>query len=97
MIDAWRAEADGLRRRGLSEAAAIIESLADDLERWLYEHRMAALTLTDAAEETGLAYDTLQRKVSSGEIPNVGRRGSPRVRRADLFSDEALLAKLGGV
>ena len=92
----WREEAALFRRRGLTREADFAESYADDLDAAVREHRLATLTLTEAATESGLRYDTVQGKVASGEIPNAGRRGSPRVRRCDLLSDEVLLARLAG-
>ena len=92
----WRDEAALDRRRGRNEAADVTESFAADLEATVREYRLATLTLTEAATETGLKYDTIQGKVASGEIPNAGRRGSPRVRRCDLLSDEVLIARLAG-
>ena len=96
LAESWREEAALFRRRGLTQAADLAESYAAELEAVLREYRLAALTLKEAATETGLKYDTIQGKVASGEIPNVGRRGSPRVRRCDLLSDEVLLARLAG-
>ena len=92
----WRDEEALFRRRGLNQAADLTESHAADLEAAVREYRLATLTLTEAAAESGLRYDTVQGKVASGEIPNAGRRGSPRVRRCDLLSDEVLLARLAG-
>jgi hypothetical protein len=92
----WRDEAALDRRRGRNEAADVAESYAADLEAAVREYALTALTLTEAATEAGLKYDTIQGKVASGEIPNVGHRGSPRVRRCDLLSDEVLLARLAG-
>lgn len=80
----WRGDAELLRRRGAPQQANALESAAEDLEERLREWGAELLTLEGAAEEAGLAYDTIQRKVSSGEIPNAGEQGSPRVRRADL-------------
>ena len=94
LLERWRSEAELFRRRGLSREADLIESLAAEAEAWRRAHGMKLLTLSEAADETGLAYDTLQRKVSRGEIPNRGRRHSPRVRRADLHSDAELIARL---
>ena len=37
-----------------------------------------------AADEKGVSYDTMQRKVGT-DFPNVGRRYAPRVRRCDLY------------
>lgn len=82
-VESWREEADLLRRRGAPRQAEVLESAADDLEERLEEWRLEALSLEDAARESGLAYDTVQRKVGS-ELPNAGEKGSPRVRRCDL-------------
>ncbi len=96
LVESWREEAALFRRRGLNQAADVAESYAADLEAAVREYGLAMLTLTEAAAESGLKYDTIQGKVASGEIPNAGRRGSPRVRRCDLLSDEVLLARLAG-
>lgn len=95
LLDQWRSEADLLRRRGQAHLADLVESYAADLSAAVREHRLTTLTLAEAAAETGLKYDTIQKKVASGEVTNVGRRGAPRVRRCDLLSDEVLLARLG--
>ena len=96
LAESWREEAALFRRRGLNQAADLAESYAMELEAVLREYRLATLTLKEAATETGLKYDTIQGKIASGEIPNAGRRGSPRVRRCDLLSDEVLLGRLAG-
>ena len=96
LVESRREEAALFRRRGLHQAADVAESYAADLEAAVREYSLATLTLTEAAAETGLKYDTIQRKVASREIPNAGRPGSPRVRRCDLLSDEVLLARLAG-
>lgn len=83
LVDSWREEAALLRRRGAEPQAKLLESAADDLEDRLQEWRLEALTLEQAAREAGLAYDTVQRKVGD-ELPNAGKKGSPRVRRCDL-------------
>ena len=80
----WRMEAAGWRRRGYESQARVSESYAQDLEELLRELELEELTLKQAAKESGLSYDTLQRKVSSGEIPNAGRKHAPLVRRCDL-------------
>lgn len=42
------------------------------------------LTLQESVEESGYSYSTLQRKVASGEIPNAGTKGAPRIKRKHL-------------
>lgn len=85
LSDEWCEEADLLRRRGAPRQADALESAADDLEERLSEWRLERLTLEEAAEETGVSYRTAQRKVSEGEWENVGRKGAPRVLRAEVL------------
>ena len=80
----WRTDADMLRKRGAVAQAVAVESCADDLEAALREHSLQALTLNEASQESGYSYSTLQKKVASGELPNVGNKNCPRVRRGDL-------------
>ena len=80
----WRDEADTLRRRGAEVQAVALESCADELEVALREDSLEALTLNEASQESGYSYSALQKKVASGELPNVGNKNCPRVRRGDL-------------
>jgi len=57
---------------------------ADDLDAAMRSVADDALDLTAAAQESGFSVDRLRHKVAAGEIPNAGRRGSPRIRRGDL-------------
>ena len=79
----WREKGKGLRR--FSEgAAAAFKECADDLDQAWRIWQEEPLTLDEAAEESGYTYSSLQQKVAAGEIPNIGDKGRPRVRRADL-------------
>ncbi len=69
----WRTDADTLRRRGAAAQAVALESCADDLEAAHREHALEALTLNVASQESGYSYSALQKKVASGELPNMGR------------------------
>jgi hypothetical protein len=80
----WRSEAELYRRRGLEQPARMAESFAAELEQRLDEWRLEALTLDQAAAESGYSYSALQKAVSSGAIPTAGDRGRPRIRRCDL-------------
>jgi len=83
-VSAWREEAAHLEQRGLREAAALMESLADELESTAEASLEEMLTLAEAAETSGYSYSSLERMVRRGEIPNAGAKGSPRIRRRDL-------------
>ena len=80
----WRTDAATLRSRGAVAQAVLLESCADELEAALREHSLQALTLNEASQESGYSYSTLQKKVASGELPNMGTKNCPRVRRGDL-------------
>ncbi len=80
----WREEAELYRRRSLESQAGMAESFAADLETALREWNLEALSLDAAADESDYSYSALQKKVASGEIPNAGNKGSPRIRRCDL-------------
>jgi hypothetical protein len=80
----WREKADELRDLALESEARAFERCASELERAFAEHDMKALTLQQAADESGFSYGHVQRLVTEGALENVGAPGSPRVRRGDL-------------
>ena len=107
--DSLRTEGAGLRHRGLSEMADVLESVANDHEQVLDAWHTEELTLREAEAESGFSYSRLQQMKSL----NVGSTGSPRIRRCDLprkprrsgpkviegqpdLADEILRSKLGG-
>ena len=61
--------------RGLKEAR---QRLANDVP---YSE---GLTLDQAAEESGYSKRTIREQVARGKIPNAGKHGRPRIRRADV-------------
>lgn len=84
LAQTWHSEATLLRRRGAALQAEVLESCATDLEAWVREHDLEALTLEQAATESGYSYSALQKKVADGELTNVGKKHAPRIRRGDL-------------
>lgn len=79
----WRDRADDIRPYAPAAAQAF-EDAAAELEPILREMALEALTLGQAAEESGYSAEYLGRKVRSGDIANAGKPGAPRIRRADL-------------
>ena len=73
-----------LAANGARSVARARAKLLADLEAALTTETLAALTLEQAAEESGYSYSSLQKRVASGDLENVGAKGSPRVRRGDL-------------
>lgn len=88
---AWRERAELLRRHGAMEASQTTSQLADELEATLRTSAMDPLTLSGAAEVSGLSIDTIGRMVRDGRLANVGRKHAPRVRRGDLPRSTRLL------
>ena len=81
----WRERAELLRDWGADEGAARLwERAAGELEQALRASGDETLTLVQAARETGLTADHVGDLVRRGVIPNAGRKGAPRIRRADL-------------
>ncbi len=80
----WRKEATLLRRWGAEAHSTVLECCTGELEAALRESELEAVTLQEAAKESGFSYSTIQKKVASGELPNMGTKNCPRVRRGDL-------------
>ena len=78
----WRSRASDLERYSPSAAQAFREA-ADELEKTL-QGAEETVSLKEAAMLGGYSTDSLQRMVAAGRIQNFGRKGKPRVRRADV-------------
>ena len=80
----WRDEAAVLRRCGHESTATLSETHAAELEAAWLAHRLELLTVGEAAEESGYSTSCLYAALRDGTVENAGRRGAPRIRRADL-------------
>lgn len=79
----WRSRAAELERYA-APAAEAFRTAACELEAALREADDAELTLADAAQESGYSTRRIAQLVADGSIENRGRKGAPRIRRADL-------------
>lgn len=87
LVAELRADAERCRRdHSLVSGDVVYGRIADLVESFVRERALDALTLQEAARELGRSYDTVQRAVRRGEIPNAGRKGAPRVLRCHLHS-----------
>lgn len=84
LADNWEEEANDFRQRGLKREARMVKSFAEELRQTLTAWKMEALTVADAAAESGYSESHLRSLLSDGSLENVGRAGAPRVRRLDL-------------
>lgn len=80
----WRTEAAMLRRRGAAAQAAAMESCGSDLEEEARRFAYEAITLEQAANESGYSYSALQKMVSAGRVSNAGTSHRPLIPRRDL-------------
>ena len=78
----WRSRASDLERYSPSAAQAFRDA-ADELENALQSGE-GCVSLKEASTLGGYSTDSLQRMVAAGRIQNFGRKGKPRVRRADV-------------
>lgn len=81
---AWRARATELRALALEPVARAFETAAAELEAAEAEQADELLTLAEASTESGYSTRRLRELVAAGQVENAGRRGAPRIRRADL-------------
>ncbi len=81
----WSRRADELKRLAANvDGQRLIAELLAELALLFRDEDSQALTLREAAQESGYSPDHLGREVRAGRIPNVGRRNAPRIRRGDL-------------
>jgi hypothetical protein len=84
LIQRLRREAEFLRRHGAVEAAATKDEDANIVEQFDTQYRLESLSLEQASAETGYSAAHLGDLVRAGELENVGKPRSPRIRREDL-------------
>ena len=84
LIRRWATEAELLEGYGAAEAASATRRHAQELSEALRAADDEELTLEAAAKESGYSRRRLRELVASGDVPNAGRKGAPRIRRADL-------------
>ena len=83
-MDAWkrekRAHIDVLRAYKCEREALNLERLLDELDAVERKDADAPVTIAQAAEISGFHADTIRHKIAAGELENIGKKHSPRVR-----------------
>jgi hypothetical protein len=82
LLSHWRSRASDLERYA-PVAAQAFRDAADELAEAL-NGAEGSVSLAEASTLGGYSIDSLQRMVACGRIQNCGRKGKPRVRRADV-------------
>lgn len=81
----WSGEAETLRRLGAHvDGAVLIDAILSDLSALDRANATEALTLDEAAVESGYTSDHLGKLLRAGTIPNAGRKNAPRILRRHL-------------
>jgi hypothetical protein len=84
LLERWETDERRFRRYGEAQIADVLRRCRKDLEESWREWLLNELSLDEAAAYSGWSYGTVQKKVRSGQLPNSGTKGAPRIRRCDL-------------
>jgi hypothetical protein len=85
LLARWAQRRDEWRKlRVAVDGATICEEVLEDLDALQRAEGEAVLKLADAAMVSGYSLDHLARLLRDGKLPNVGRKGAPRIRLTDL-------------
>jgi len=84
LAQTWLEEAETLERYRDERGAELCRLHARELQEAMRNGLDEVYTLSKAAELSGYSEDHLRHLVADGTIPNAGRKGAPRIRRADL-------------
>lgn len=88
----WRATAETLKAHGAKSRAKLVQHLSDRLLEAACRSTEEVLTLAEAAAESGYTAAHLGKLIAKREIPNAGKKRSPRLRRSDLPKKPKLAA-----
>src|ERR1700682_5232862 len=84
LIVQWRELAEMLRAEGCPEVAAARERCASELETSLHKCDNEALSVNQAASDSGYSAEYLRRLLRDTPALNAGRAGKPLILRRDL-------------
>ena len=80
----WSGRAAEMRFLGQEPIAALIEAMLGEFETELAADASEALTIAQAAAESGYSKEHLRRLVREEQIPSAGKPNAPLIRRADV-------------
>jgi hypothetical protein len=95
LVARWRQTATLLRDEGCQDAAKNKERCADELERCLNDLGNTALSVQEAARESGYSEEHVRRVLRERPALNCGRAGKPKIRRCDLPRKPAAVVRAG--
>lgn len=98
IIERWKArQAEWSRLHVQVDGAALACEIVNDLQQIAESDGTDELTLSAASGLSGYTVDHLSRMLRDGTIANAGKKGAPRIKRADLPArPKRGLAKVNG-
>ena len=84
-IEEMETEIATLRRWGATAQADTLEAACDHFRSIIMEWLDQPLSPGEAAEECEWEASTVAKKLRSGELPQAGQHGKPKVRRRDIL------------
>jgi hypothetical protein len=92
----WTNEAEAMHRRGVMvNGRGLLAEVLADFRAVMASEAEAVLSLREAASRSGYSVEHLGRLIREGRVPNAGRKGTPRIRAADLPRKPRSLAPVG--
>lgn len=91
LADEWLDQASRDEARGLVLAASLMRAAVSEMLARINDLQSEALTLSQAAEESGYSRDHLRRLLRSGRLSNAGEKGKLMVLRRTLPLKPALV------
>ena len=79
LLQKWSDEEALYTRRGQTELAAMMASIAGEIQSESDRFLGEALTLQEAADLSGCSYSTIESHLRAGKLSNAGEKGRPRV------------------
>jgi hypothetical protein len=85
LAERWKGDADRFEEWNPDgPVAGVLRRCAAQLEVALSERAAEAMTLQQAAEAGGYSPRHLRNLLADGTVPNIGRKGAPRIARGDV-------------
>lgn len=92
LADRYRQDARRFRELGQIPPADLLERVAVELEDTRETLEDEALTVAEAALQSGFSSSHLYHLLQAGQLPNAGAKNAPRIRRRDLPTKGTRLA-----
>jgi len=84
LLAKWEDDASALERYSDARGAAVCRLHAAELGEAIRASQDELLTIAESARESGYSEDHIRHLIANDRVPNSGKKGAPRIRRANL-------------